>query len=63
MPLRTKAESGTAASSMRMTRIGMIVGWGCCEVPNARSITACAVRRTPSDATSFASGAAVRSGR
>ena len=43
--------------------MGMIVGWGCCEVPNARSIVACAVRRTPSEATSFASGAAVRSGR
>ena len=41
----------------------MIVGWGCCEVPNARSIAACAVSRTPSEATSFASGAAVRSGR
>ena len=43
--------------------MGMIVGWGCWEVPNARSIVACAVRRTPSEATSFASGAAVRSGR
>ena len=41
----------------------MIVGCGCCEVPNARSIVACAVSRTPSEATSFASGAAVRSGR
>src|SRR5262245_1761998 len=41
----------------------MIVGCGCCDVPNARSIVACAVSRTPSEATSFASGAAVRSGR
>ena len=63
MPLSTKADSGTAASSMRMTRMGMIVGWGCCDVPNARSIAACSVSRTPSEATSFASGAAVRSGR
>jgi hypothetical protein len=63
MPLITNADTGTAESSIRMTRIGMMVGWGCCEVPNARSIVACSVRRTPSDATSFASGAAVRSGR
>ena len=41
----------------------MMVGWGCCDVPNASSIVACAVSRTPSEATSFASGAAVRSGR
>ncbi len=34
----------------------MIVGCGCCDVPNARSIVACAVSRTPSEATSFASG-------
>ena len=44
-------------------RIGMMVGWGCCDVPNASNIVACAVSRTPSEATSFASGAAVRSGR
>ena len=58
-----EGDSGTAPSSIRMTRIGMIVGCGCCDVPNARSIVACAVSRTPSEATSFASGAAVRSGR
>ena len=46
-----------------MTRIGTMFGCGCCDVPNARSIVACAVSRTPSEATSFASGAAVRSGR
>ncbi len=62
-PLSTRLDSGTAPSSNRTTRIGMMVGWGCCEVPNASSIVACAVSRTPSEATSFASGAAVRSGR
>ena len=62
-PLSTRLDSGTAPSSIRTTRIGMMVGWGCCDVPNARSIVACAVSRTPSEATSFASGAAVRSGR
>ncbi len=40
-----------------------MVGWGCCEVPNASSIVACSVSRTPSEATSFASGGAVRRGR
>ena len=35
----------------------MMVGWGCCDVPNASNIVACAVSRTPSEATSFASGA------
>ena len=34
-----------------------IVGCGCCDVPNASNIVACSVSRTPSDATSFASGA------
>ena len=63
MPLSTKADSGTAPSSMRMTLIGMIVGCGCCDVPKARSMIAWSVSRTPSEATSFASGAAVRSGR
>ena len=62
-PLSTRLDSGTAPSSIRTTRIGMIVGCGCCDVPNASSIVACAVSRTPSEATSFASGAAVRSGR
>ena len=56
-PLSTRLDSGTAPSSNRTTRIGMMVGWGCCEVPNASSIVACAVSRTPSEATSFASGA------
>ena len=63
MPLITKAERGTPAPSMRITRVGMIVGWGCCDVPKARSMTACAVRSTPSEATSLASGAADLSGR
>ena len=38
MPLITKADRGTAPSSMRITRMGMMVGCGCCDVPNARSI-------------------------
>ena len=63
MPLITNADNGTADPSMRMTRMGMMVGCGCWDVPNARSMIACRVSRTPSDATSFASGAAVRSGR
>ena len=63
VPLSTKAESGTAPSSKRITLMGMIVGCGCCDVPKARSMIAWSVSRTPSEATSFASGAAVRSGR
>ncbi len=54
---------GTAEPSMRTTLVGMIDGSGCCVVPNASSMIACKVRRTPSDDTSFASGDALRSGR
>ena len=35
---------------------GRMVGSDCCDVPKARSIAACAMSRTPSEATSFASG-------
>ena len=63
MPLITKAARLTAPPSIRKIRTGMMVGCGCCDVPNARSIVAWAVSRTPSEATSFASGAAARSGR
>ena len=42
--------------------LGRIEGWGFCVVPKASSIDACTISSTPSEDTSFASGAALRSG-
>jgi hypothetical protein len=54
---------GTGTSKTVTVPSGRMVGADLLPVPNRRSTPACATSSTPSDATSFASGDAVRSGR
>ena len=63
IPAMMKRFTGIAAPSIRTTLSGR--NWGCCcgSVPNASSSDECSTRRIPSDATSFASGGELRSGR
>jgi hypothetical protein len=54
---------GMTAPSSATVLCGSTSGSGCWVVPKASSIAASATSSTPSEETSFASGAAVRSGR
>ena len=63
MPARMKRSTGTVVPKTVTTSLGRIGGCGFWVVPNASSIDAWAMSSTPSEETSFASGAALRSGR
>ena len=54
---------GTTAPSMWTVVCGRMLAAGCGVMPNAISMAACAMSRTPREATSLASGAELRSGR
>ena len=61
-PARMKRSTGTLTSKTVTVSLGRIEGCGFWVVPKASSIDACATSSTPSDDTSLASGAALRSG-
>jgi hypothetical protein len=63
IPVRMKRSTGITALSTLTVLWGRTVGSGCWVVPKASSIEAWRTSRTPSEETSLASGAAVRSGR
>jgi hypothetical protein len=63
MPAMMNRFVGTGMSKMIVVPSGRIVGADLLPVPNSRSTAACEQSRTPSEATSFARGEAVRSGR
>jgi hypothetical protein len=63
MPARMNRFTGTTAPSMCTVLVGRMPGAGCGVMPKASSIDACATSSTPSEATSLASGAELRSGR
>ncbi len=62
VPARMNRSTGTLTSKTVTVSLGRIEGCGFCVVPNASSIDAWATSSTPSDETSLASGAALRSG-
>ena len=63
MPVRMNRSIGTTAPNMCTILVGRMPGAGCGVMPKASSIDACATSSTPSEATSLASGAELRSGR
>ncbi len=63
IPAIQKRFTGTETSATLTVSVGKRFGICLDAVPNPSTIAACSVSRIPSDATSFASGAAVRSGR
>ncbi len=60
---RMRRSTGTIEPSSLMVSRGSTGGCGLVSMPNASATPACATSSTPSDAASFASGEAVRSGR
>ena len=63
IPGRMKRSIGTLEPKTVTVPPGSTVGCGLVPIPNASDTDACATSSTPSEAASFASGAAVRSGR
>ena len=59
IPVIQKRFTGIDTSATVTVPVGKMFGIGFAPVPNPSSIAACSVSRIPSDATSFASGAAV----
>ena len=55
--------TGTTVPNRWTVFCGRMPGSGCCVMPKASSIAACATSSTPSEATSLASGEELRIGR